>query len=138
LKDILWNQNFSMGSPIIDAHHQKLIGYINDLDHAIEGRKASAQYLLELAQKLHDYTQYHFKVEEEYMQRFGYPEFEAHRDEHEAFIAEVVRLKQSLATDARGAGVRLTSYLKSWLIQHILVIDKEYAIYYEQKGLHVD
>lgn len=127
-----------MGSHVIDEHHQKLIGYINELDGAINDGPVSAHYLAALAKKLEDYTVYHFQVEEGYMKHYNYPEYEAHKEEHEAFIAQVSRLKESLANHSLNTALHLTSYLKSWLIQHILVIDKEYAVYFQQKGIHVD
>lgn len=138
MKALEWTQKYSMGSNVIDSHHQRLIGYINEIDKAINEGQVSAIYLAALAKKLEDYTSYHFQVEEGYMKRYQYPEYEAHRDEHEAFSAEVRRLKETLANDAWSTALRMTSYLKSWLIHHILVIDKEYAIYYQEKGIHVE
>ena len=138
MKDLEWTQKFSMGSTVIDGHHQALINYINELDRAINLGKVSTIYLASLAKKLEDYTVYHFQVEEGYMRRYEYPEYQAHKEEHEAFIAEVKRLKESLANDAVSTALRFTSYLKSWLIHHILVIDKEYAIFFQQKGIHVE
>ncbi len=138
MKDLKWTDKFSMGSSVIDEHHQKLIGYINDLDSAINDGPVSPLYLASLVKKLEDYTVYHFQVEEGYMKHYNYPEYEAHKEEHEAFISYVHKLKESVASHSLNSALHLASYLKSWLIQHILVIDKEYAIYFQQQGIHVE
>lgn len=127
-----------MGSDLIDDHHKALIQIINELDREIHDGPVSTIYLAAAAKKLEDYTAYHFQLEEAVMKQHHYPEYEAHKEEHEAFIQEVQRLKQALANDALGTALRMTSFLKSWLLQHILIIDKEYSIYFQQKGIHVD
>lgn len=126
-----------MGSKVIDGHHQTLIHCINDLDRAIDKGKVDPAYLSELAGKLEDYTQYHFKVEEDYMSRYQYPELVVHQEEHKEFIDEVKKLKENLRSSSKDAGLKMTSYLKAWLIHHILIIDKEYAIWFQQKGIRL-
>ena len=137
MMSLKWSSKYSMGSKLIDGHHQTLIDCINDLDRAIEKKETDAAYLEKLAKKLEAYTQYHFQLEEDYMSRYQYPEIAAHKEEHEAFIAAVRKIKEAVTRDPQIDGLKLTSYLKTWLIHHILLIDKEYAIWFQEQGIRL-
>lgn len=137
MKKLTWDESYSMDSKVIDVHHRQLIDYINRLEDAAEKGICDKKFLTDIADRLLDYTDYHFSSEENYMKQYNYPEFDAHREEHQAFIQEVKDIKKSIEENAAGIDLKILSYLKTWLIQHILIIDKEYAIYFQNKGIHL-
>ena len=134
---VAWNQDYSMDSKVIDSHHQLLIDYINQLDEAIEKKVCGKKFLSEIADKLLDYTDYHFTSEELYMKQYKYPELPAHCEEHKAFIDEIKKIKRMIDEDASGLDVKIIDYLRTWLLHHILIIDKEYAIFFKNQGVHL-
>ncbi|MCB9800330.1 MAG: hemerythrin family protein [Candidatus Omnitrophica bacterium] len=139
MKKIDWDEKMSMGINAIDVHHQKLIGYINALQEAVDKGQTDKAFLEDLVDRLIDYTDYHFSAEEKYMKLYEYPELKSHCEEHTAFIAEVKRFKDFLqAKPTEKLEAQMLSYLQTWLIHHILIIDKEYAIYFSEKGIKID
>lgn len=138
MKKIEWSRLFSMGSEVLDSHHQMLISYINALDDAIDAGIADRAFLLDIAGKLADYTDFHFRKEEEIMDHFGYPALKEHKEEHGEFIKEVDRFRSKIESGEEKLDCFLVSCLKTWLIQHILVIDKEYAIWFAEQGIELE
>lgn len=131
-----WSSKFSLGSQVIDAHHCKLIGYINELEKAIKNGSATPEKLSVIADHLLDYTDYHFSEEERLMRIHHYPELDEHREEHAAFLREVLHFRQEVLRGGDpGDAIRMAKYLRKWLIQHILIIDKEYAIFFAEHGI---
>ncbi len=88
-----WSDDLSVGVKEIDAQHQRFISLINDLHEAMLAKRGK-DVLEEVLADLASYTQYHFSTEEEYMQKFGYAGFAAHRREHRAFVAKVGKFTQ--------------------------------------------
>ena len=85
---ITWKDEYSVGLDSIDQQHKKLINLINQLTTAVDystGEEFEREALAELV----EYTKTHFSYEEGLMEDNGYPDFEAHRAQHRAMIAEV-------------------------------------------------
>jgi hemerythrin len=75
-----------------------------------------------------EYALTHFSTEEKYMQQVNYPDFAAHKKEHEAFVAEVVKQVKAFEENQNDPDV-LVGFLKDWLMNHIAVSDKKYSPY---------
>ena len=73
-----WTDKLSLGITEIDNQHKKWIAIINDLNDAMRAGK-STEVLGEVFKRLIDYTEYHFKAEETYFEKFGYPEKTSHK-----------------------------------------------------------
>ncbi|MCU7809633.1 MAG: bacteriohemerythrin, partial [Candidatus Thiodiazotropha sp. (ex Notomyrtea botanica)] len=117
-KFVSWDNSLSVGIAVIDEEHQKLLTLINNLQTAIlypTGESFERQALSELV----DYTKYHFEREEKLMQDNGYPEYEQHKQQHEEMIAKVSVFLSKYENDREGTVDELTSFLKTWLIDHI-------------------
>ena len=83
------------GNEMIDSQHRELIGKINDLlrsceDHA--DRKGAVRMLNYLA----DYTEFHFKAEEQLQEEIGYPGIKEHKAKHEELRRTVSELHEML------------------------------------------
>jgi len=53
------------------------------------------------------------------MEENGYPDFEAHRKQHEKMIAQVEDFLARYERDREGTVQDMTDFLKDWLIHHI-------------------
>jgi hemerythrin len=79
-----------------------------------------------------DYTQVHFKAEEAYLKKIGYPELAAHEKEHQAFLEKAAALAV-VAGDGVQDCAGLHDYLRGWLLEHILKSDMRYRLFVEGK-----
>ncbi len=77
-------------------------------------------YIVEVVQKLRDYTQYHFQHEEEYMNSIGYKRILSQKVAHNDFIEKLNALDlQDIDENQKGALLDLLDFLNAWLIEHI-------------------
>jgi len=92
--------------------------------HSGESQAAIGGVLDELVK----YTQFHFGHEAELMAKFAYPEKADHLAKHEALIAKVVVYRTRFLA-GESVGGELATFLRDWLINHILKTDKLLANY---------
>ena len=132
-KLVEWSDELSVGIDEIDAQHKVLVGLINEMHEAIEQRHGS-EVVESILTRLAEYTRIHFAVEESLMRLLGYPDFEAHREEHRALIMQVNDLRRKVETGKTAIGFELMHFLKLWLTKHIMESDQEYARYFAVSG----
>jgi hemerythrin len=126
---VVWDDRLSVGFEILDNQHKVLIDIINDLVRACgKGAIIKDIVFVKTLRKAIDYAQIHFAAEEKYLRQAGYPGLAAQKKEHEAFVAGVMRQLQSFEEN-RNDPVVLVEFLKSWLLNHIAVMDRKYAPY---------
>ncbi len=130
-----WKPEYSVGVSIIDEQHKKLIELLQKLSAALRDRKGD-DILHAVLSELEQYIIIHFGTEERLMSQYSYPNFPAHKKEHDSFVRKVDELK---AEYQQGGGVsvaiRMFSFLRDWLYQHILRTDKELGSFLNQKGV---
>lgn len=79
-----------------------------------------------ILQELKEYTQRHFKDEEDYMERIQYEGLPAQRRAHESFIARFEGIDMDAVDgDPKVYLESLIEFLLGWLINHILYTDKK-------------
>ena len=116
---------YGLGVPEMDHEHQTLIGLMNKV-HALHLAGAPRAAQGKALDELVAYTVRHFKDEEAYMTRIGYPGLRLHAGVHQqlldrvgVFAAEFART--GVLTDA------FFAFLKMWLKAHICGIDIKYT-----------
>jgi hemerythrin len=126
---VVWNGSFLVNFEIIDNQHKGLIDIINDLIQGCDKSKAIRDIVfIKTLRKAVEYTQLHFSTEEKYLLQVNYPEFDAQKKEHDAFISEVIKQLKSFEENQNDPAA-LVEFLKNWLLNHIAVMDKKYAPY---------
>jgi hemerythrin len=131
---INWDPSLSVGVAEIDKQHQKLIGMINDLNDAMKQGKGK-EALRQIVDELMSYTVTHFRAEEKYFTQFGYPEAEAHKNEHAAFVNKVADFREKFMKGNLGLTVEIMNFLRDWLKRHIQGTDKRYGPFFNAHGL---
>jgi hemerythrin len=124
-----WGDEFSIGIEEFDADHKKLIGMLNSLKKAMDAGNAYEELGRVLA-GLKLYMSFHFAHEEELLRQINYPDYEAHRREHQAFaetVEEIHRDFRIRVSDALPGQV--LEFLKNWLYEHSLGADRAVAEY---------
>ena len=132
---VAWKDDLSVGIESIDDDHKKLLTLINNLQTAVYYPTGEA-FERQALQELVDYTKYHFEREEQLMLANGYPDFEAHKRQHEEMIVKVGGFLEAYENDRDGTVDELTTFLKTWLIQHIAGTDQQYSAHLRERGVN--
>jgi hemerythrin-like metal-binding protein len=122
---VAWSSSYALGLDEIDAQHKVLFDLINQLWHHMVQR-SPLHAIMATIEELERYTLAHFTAEETFMRVIGYPHFDAHKKQHSAFILRVAKEKAAV-TAGQGISFEVLTFLKDWLVDHILVSDKAYA-----------
>jgi hemerythrin len=131
---IEWDDRYELGIERLDEHHQRLVGILNTiyescLDYHQEG---NLEMILE---ELIDYAGYHFAAEEQLMQNNGYPEQRIHTKEHDMFTRQIAHFQQDLFDGKGLLALEMVKFLGTWLIHHILDVDRKLCTYLAAKGI---
>lgn len=129
---VVWSDEFSLGMPEIDAQHRALIDLLNQV-WAAAVKRVDHEVALPILDELEKYTITHFTAEEIFMHEMNYRDFRVHKEEHVQFVARIVAERARISA---GAAVTLdiVHFLKDWLLNHILVSDKKYALEFKQRS----
>lgn len=122
---VVWSKEFEVGVELIDRQHRELIDRINRLLAGIrEGRGREETFTL--MRFLQEYVVEHFRAEEGFMLRNHYPEYEAHKEIHDAFIADLQVVAAALASSGIDSElvVNVNQKVMNWMVAHIFMIDK--------------
>lgn len=130
---IEWKPEYSVAIESIDKQHQALVALIAHLQQAmLEGR--TKQVVGPLFASMNRYVKYHFAYEEKLLEENAYPGLDAHRREHARLIVELKELESKYLQGTLHAGAPLMKLLRSWLVDHICVHDKQYGVFLTTKG----
>jgi hemerythrin len=116
-----WDEAWSVGEPHLDEQHKGLIELIN--------RLGGETFLPVVLDELQSYVDEHFRDEERMMEAVGFPDLAAHKLQHAAFEEWLEASRQACRSGEVVGLLRdnIRSYLKTWLVNHILVSDKAYS-----------
>ena len=128
-----WTDELSVGNQFIDDDHKKLIKLVNDFHDAMEQGRGN-EVIGKVLNNLIIYTKQHFKREEDEMQRIKYQRLLAHQLEHDKLIKEVTELQNNFAGGKAMLSIKVSKFLRDWLLTHILQTDKLLAAAIRQAG----
>jgi len=127
---IAWTPNLSVGVNQIDDQHKIWFEKANELFEAGKAQRAK-EYINTMIDFLDEYTKQHFRDEEAYMEKIGYPEIDAQKKAHASFIKDLAKLK----SDYNESGGNLLVIINAnkmvinWLTNHITTMDKKIGDY---------
>jgi hemerythrin-like metal-binding protein len=130
MKLMAWSEHFVTGIDTVDAQHHALVDMINAAAPSLALGDAQAKRVVSpLLDKLIHYAAVHFKFEEELMAKTQVlPDYLAqHQRTHQAFVDEVLHMRQQYDQEGNLSGQDLLQFLTSWLSFHILSEDKRMA-----------
>lgn len=126
-----WNDSFSVGNALMDAHHQVFFQMIKEFREVPS--KSDRGVMKKYVDFLVEYTAMHLGAEEQLMHQAGYPELVQHKAVHDAFTRKVLSVAESF--DNKQASISADDILKiieDWLVGHILDEDKRYMPYVQK------
>ena len=115
----------------IDEEHKKLFDIIQEAYQLIEDQFLHDKYdkIIEILNQLKEYTEFHFKNEETYMEKINYAGLEVQRRAHTAFVNRLVEVTYTdlnkIDENQEDYLYELLDFLLTWLSNHILKLDKQ-------------
>ncbi len=134
---------FRTGIQLVDDEHKRLFDIIRETNDLIHEELLHDKYdeIMRLLTELRDYTEFHFRDEEALMERILYPELDAQKRAHSAFVERLVEIDLSeldaMDDNQQEYLLGLIDFLLSWLSNHILGSDKKIGIYVKEHHLSV-
>ena len=131
---MVWKDELASGFEAIDSEHKQLIDLINQFETAANYEKGEL-FEEEALSELADYTKHHFAAEEKLMQEYCYPGLEPHKAQHDAMIKQVGKFQESYNKGNPDQTIEeIAAYLKYWLVNHIISVDKKAARFLSVAG----
>ena len=120
----------SVGVEHIDEQHKIWFEKANELFEAGKAQRAK-EYINTMIDFLDEYTKQHFKDEEVYMEKIGYPEIDAQKKAHASFIKDLAKLKSDYNESGGNILVIINAnkMVVNWLTNHITSMDKKIGDY---------
>ncbi len=131
---ITWGPKLMTGIDEIDTQHKELVRMVNELHRAMKmrlGIQKSGAILNSLA----EYTVFHFEYEEKLFKEHKYPEYKAHKKNHEDLVKTVLKFQKDFLSGEAALTVDLMKFLTDWLKNHIMKTDMKYVPFLKKKGL---
>ena len=135
MPSIVWDESLSIGINLIDEQHKMLIERTNAISDAVE-MKRGLEKIMQTLNFMIEYTEFHFSAEEKVMSENGYPKLNEHHLLHEDFKTRLNQMVQDFEEEGATSDLseEITSYLTSWLVNHIKGIDTELGKILREKG----
>ena len=133
-KLITWTDKYSVGYEEIDNQHKKLAGMINELYDSFTKGKAD-EVAETIVKKMIEYTDYHFKTEEKYFEKYNYSETELHIEQHQGFVKQVSNFYDELKNGSVTISYEIMNFLRDWLLNHIQGSDNKYSEEFQSKNI---
>ena len=130
-----WKDTYNVNVGIVDSQHRVLVDLINELHHAMMSRSGKEQMGKILA-NLVSYTESHFKAEEGILLANQYPDLANHKIEHERFVKTIKEYQTKFQKNELGLTIEVMDFLKKWLVEHIMGVDKKYVPHLSARGVH--
>lgn len=127
-----WNDAFATNVGDVDAHHKKLIDFINEIYQGIMLEK-DKDVVDKVLGELVDFTVMHFAYEESLFDKYGYDDTRAHKEKHKALLGQVGDYVSKYKEGNTDVSHELLSFLKNWLTKHIMGVDQKYAEFLREK-----
>lgn len=125
MSEMKWTPELDVGVDAMNNQHKRLIQEMNVLYRAYE-RGASAAELAPLIASLAKVTTAHFKSEEGYMAKIGYPQLEQHKLVHVSLLRQFDDHVEKFERE-RALRPEFFGFLRFWLTAHICGIDTQYG-----------
>jgi len=132
MEKIHWKDEYSLGLDKVDRQHQHMFEIINKIIDCPNQPKC-VELAGETLKEMIDYARVHFADEEMLMQKYGYPEIESHKKQHDYFINTTAELAVNFMDNQNTTGDEIAEFLALWLTNHILKSDMKYRDFFKAK-----
>ncbi|SMC21052.1 hemerythrin [Clostridium acidisoli DSM 12555] len=117
---------FRTGIKIIDEEHEKLFEIAERVYQLLKNPFTTDKYdkIVLILEELKNYTEFHFKDEEEYMASINYTGLFTQKVQHAEFIKVFDNMDlKSIDSNQDESLMKVLDYISKWLVEHILKED---------------
>ena len=119
---LTWKPEYSVGVESVDHEHREMIAQINGVYTALN--EGSGPDVVEhRLGEIHATIAAHFALEEQQMRRAKYPEYEAHKNDHEELLDQIRDLMDEFDSNPQAGSERLKETLANWFSKHFAGFD---------------
>lgn len=118
------------GIKMIDEEHRVLFQIADEIYELAVNEYIPDKYdhIVNLIQRLKDYTAMHFAHEEAYMESIEYKRMFTQKIQHDNFIRKLATMDLEIVDDNQDEAIKgLLDFVIDWLTEHILDLDKRIA-----------
>lgn len=118
MSELVWKSEYAIGHFQTDNEHKELISLANKVIRFANNGE-DIRNIRDALKTLRQYTLIHFRNEEDYMERIGYPDIKQHQECHEELVArmnEVITNNTNVNDLVHG----LKRLMVLWVIEHII------------------
>lgn len=137
-KKFVWTKEYSVNVTEIDEQHKEFINIINDLFDLGDKESFTDEEALLKVSKLGDYAFYHLATEEDLFITTGYKDASGHIVAHNKFrekAKDFVNQIRDKNKDKKEVLEEIAKFTGDWLMSHILIVDKKYSEFFNEKGI---
>ena len=120
-----WKNEYSVGVAKFDDGHVIILNlidtYLTQSDSGLDLK--TVRFIID---QLGDYSQSHFKAEEEYMTEIGFPRMEDHRRRHHEMLDQLTYIRDQCEKGEVSVVEVTAKFLHDWWNNHILIEDMAY------------
>lgn len=136
---IAWCSDFDTGIAEIDLQHRMLIDTFNRATAELRDDSGLGTWEY-VAHEFLGYAVYHFSTEERLAAAHGYDVEEsaealAHYEEHRSVLAQLGQVRARFRSEGCASKAEFISFLRSWLLKHILQSDQRLTAFIRAKQL---
>ncbi len=124
---IQWKDDYCTGIAPIDEQHKELFSIANRIYDLLKNDLIPDKYdsIVAIISELQNYTRYHFKTEEDYMQRINYRRFLSQKAAHNEFLAKMDAIDLGKIDNSQNQYlIEILDFVLDWLAGHIVKADK--------------
>jgi len=131
---VTWSHACTVGVVAMDDQHGILMDTLNELRLAVV-RGANHDEVIELMNRLIQFTQMHFRSEEQLMERYAYTGLEEHRSEHNRMLGQIQDSARRLQHGETMILRPLLGYLRDSFQEHMDGPDQDYGPWLNERGV---
>ncbi len=119
---IKWNDLFATGIAGIDHEHGELIATINSFYSKLAQHPDSNE-LINILNDIYGAIHAHFMLEERLMKKYGYGEYEEHKNDHARLLDDIRDIVVDLEATSDFNKQQLQEKLNNWFLIHFKTYD---------------
>jgi hemerythrin len=123
-----WDASLTLGYKPVDADHVKLLDFVNEFFSGLVEGEGMAVALAQFDPLVKHITD-HFRLEEQLMKEFGYPESLSHMAVHNLLETQLQKMREDVSNGEAVISAQTMQFLKVWLVTHIQTLDKTLCDY---------
>lgn len=132
---LTWNHDCAVGVRAMDDQHSILMDTLNELRLALV-RGRGREQVMEIFDRLIEFTRMHFWSEEQLMEQNQYPQLKEHRVAHHKLLSEMILRARSIQYGEGAQTHLLLNLLRDTYLDHMEQVDRLYGPYLNSLGIY--